>query len=238
MNEAGFNDEIRSGLVVCIYSDVKKGRPWCGRILRVDEGRKFLLQWYSKKKGSSNTFVASLNSDGSPYTSLLDTETVMLWNFSSDIDNTSFHINNYFVTKIKELYITNDSEFQNRSSDSQTFKKNCSDLLSVDTNIDAVETAISSIKRDGLVLKESFVNHTDKGILFVQTMFTIEDEKVAVEDLSKIITASSNHIQSVNVAAVTMQKSYMVSKFRLENSNLVFPLVSYFYAMVQFNIII
>ena len=98
LNEADFNDEFRSGLVVCIYSDVKKGRSWCGRILRVDEGRKFLLQWYSKKKGSSNTFVASFNSDGSPYTSLLDTETVMLWNFSSDIDNTSFHINNYFVT--------------------------------------------------------------------------------------------------------------------------------------------
>ena len=77
--------------------------------------------------------------------------------------------------------------------------------------------------------KESFVNHTDKGILFVQTMFTIEDEKVAVEDLSKIITDSSNHIQLVNVAAVTMQKSQMVSKFRkwyfsISSSKLVIPI--------------
>ena len=68
----------------------------------------FTLQWYERRKGNSNKFYASVNADGSPYTSNLDNGTVILWNFSSKIDDSSFSVNNFFLTKFKEEYCRHD----------------------------------------------------------------------------------------------------------------------------------
>ena len=107
LEEADFDEEAKEGLDVLIYAKTKKGRPWCGRIVKILENCQFLIQWYEKQKG--NTFVAAFNSDGSPYTTELDTATVILWNFSSKIDETSFHVNNFFLSKFKEEYCRHDS---------------------------------------------------------------------------------------------------------------------------------
>ena len=97
------------GLDVLVYSKVKKGRPWCGRIIKIVDSHKFLIHWFVKAKGARNTFVASHNPDGSPYTSELEAGTVILWNFSSRIDQSSFQVNNFFLLKFKEAYIMHDN---------------------------------------------------------------------------------------------------------------------------------
>ena len=107
LEEADFDQEAKEGLDVLIYTKTKKGRPWCGRIVNIQGEGRFMIQWYERKKG--NTFVACFNPDGSPYTTELETETVILWNFSSKIDDKSFHVNNFFISKFKEEYCRHDS---------------------------------------------------------------------------------------------------------------------------------
>ena len=106
LEEADFTEEVRVGLDVLIYCKTKKGRPWCGRIVQILENHQFMIQWYDKQKG--NIFIASFNSDGTPYTTKLDNGTVILWNFSSRVDDSSFHVNSFFLSKFKEEYCKHD----------------------------------------------------------------------------------------------------------------------------------
>ena len=109
LDEADFEEDVKEGLDVLVYSKSKKGRPWCGRVVKIMQNHQFLIHWFARQKGNSNTFVATYNSDETPYTTELDTATVILWNFSSKIDETSFHVNNYFLLKFKEEYCRHDS---------------------------------------------------------------------------------------------------------------------------------
>jgi hypothetical protein len=109
LDEGDFNEDMQEGLDVLVYSKVKKGRPWCGRIIKIVDSHKFLIHWFARAKGDRNTFVASYNGDKSPYTSELETGTVILWNFSSKIDQSSFHVNSFFLLKFKEEYIVHDN---------------------------------------------------------------------------------------------------------------------------------
>ena len=58
--------------------------------------------------GNMNVFHASSEPDGKPYTSDLDVETVILWNFSTRIDDNSFSVNDFFLNKFKEEYCRHD----------------------------------------------------------------------------------------------------------------------------------
>ena len=49
------------------------------------------------------------NDDGSPYTSELDTAMVILWNFSTAMDDQCFSVNTFFLTKFKEEYAKHDA---------------------------------------------------------------------------------------------------------------------------------
>ena len=69
----------------------------------------FTIQWYERKKGNQNKFYASKNDDGSPYTSDLETGMVILWNFSTRVDDDCFLVNSFFLNKFKEEYALHDA---------------------------------------------------------------------------------------------------------------------------------
>ena len=108
LEEADFQEDNREGVDVLIYTRTKIGRPWLGCVLRKIDNQ-FTIQWYDRRKGDVNTFFALENPDGTPYTSDLDTGTVILWNFSSRIDDASFTVNSFFLDKFKEEYCRHDA---------------------------------------------------------------------------------------------------------------------------------
>ena len=107
LDEGDFNQDIKEGLDVLIYSDIKKGRPWVGRIKELLGTNKFRIHWYKRRKG--NEFVGVNNSDGSPYTSDLDNEMVILWNFSTRLNENSFSVSKFFLDQFKVEYDNHDS---------------------------------------------------------------------------------------------------------------------------------
>ena len=109
LNEADFEEEVREGLDVLVYTRTKLGRPWVGRVLNRKDSSTFTIQWYEKKRGNLNIFYAAKNSDGTAYTAELDTGMVILWNFSTRLDHQSFSVNTFFLTKFKEEYARHDA---------------------------------------------------------------------------------------------------------------------------------
>jgi hypothetical protein len=109
LDEAYFQEDVKEGVDVLIYTRTKLGRPWLGRVLRKIDQANFTIQWYEKRKGNLNKFYASKQADGTPYTSDLETGTVILWNFSSRIDDESFSVNHFFLNKFKEEYCRHDA---------------------------------------------------------------------------------------------------------------------------------
>ena len=183
--------------------------------MKITETTRFEIQWHAKVKGSRNTFEASYNANGSPYTSVLASETVMLWNFSSDIDDSRFHVSDYFLSKIKELNITNDSEFHesNQPVSSQVFELTTVifDIKPVEDlpNIDVIDAALTSVK-EGSDFKESRIIYSSSDDIVVQAKFTIDNERVSVDELEERIKACTDCVDSVSVASLTKQKSHMI----------------------------
>ena len=108
-------------------------------------------------------------------------ETVMLWNFSSDIDDSRFHVSDYFLSKIKELYITNDSEFHesNQPVSSQVFELTTVifDIKPVEDlpNIDVIDAALTSVK-DGSDFKESRIIYSQQYVIKKEDVFILLSE--------------------------------------------------------------
>ena len=48
-----------------------------------------------------------IDEDGSP--EYLDVEMVLLWNFSTHVDDSSFYVNDFFLAKFKEEYCKYDA---------------------------------------------------------------------------------------------------------------------------------
>ena len=109
LDEADFNQDLSEGLDVLIYSNIKQGRPWVGRIKEVTGNSKFLIQWYAKRKGDQNMFDATRNGDGTPYVSELESESVILWNFSTRVGNNSFSVSKFFLNQFKVEYSRHES---------------------------------------------------------------------------------------------------------------------------------
>ena len=108
-DDADFNEDIREGLDVLIYSDVKQGRPWLGRIVKVTGSTSFQIQWYERKKSDRHMFCAALKKDGTPYVSDCDAASVILWNFSTRVDDSSFSVSKFFLSHFKVEYARHDS---------------------------------------------------------------------------------------------------------------------------------
>ena len=106
--ESQFQTEIRPGMDIAVYTRSKRDRPWLGRVLNVHEnGETFEVQWF-KKRGRSGTFQALTNPDGTRYTSVLASDTVMLWEFSDCKTVDSFDVTKEWLDKINKEYISHD----------------------------------------------------------------------------------------------------------------------------------
>ena len=110
VDEGKFNDEIFEGLDVVCYTRSKTKRPWVGKVTEVLPGQKFVINWYSRKRGNINLFQAMVE-NGQPYCSTQDNACVILWGFSDIRSSLSFFISNYWLAKIKceyEIYDRNE----------------------------------------------------------------------------------------------------------------------------------
>jgi hypothetical protein len=104
-----FEAEIKPSMDVVLYTRQKSTRPWLGRVLSVMPGGKdFLIQWY-KRRTKSLVFYASVKPDGTPFTSTMSTDCVMVWNFSDNKTNESFELSNEWFEKIMKNYSDHDS---------------------------------------------------------------------------------------------------------------------------------
>ena len=95
LEDSDFNEDLKVGLDVLIYSTVRRGRPWVGRIVSVESSSSFKIQWYQRSKKDRNLFTASQRSDGTPYVDSCECESVILWNFSTRIDEQSFIVSTF-----------------------------------------------------------------------------------------------------------------------------------------------
>ena len=110
--ESQFQTEIQSGMDIAVYTESKKDRPWLGRVINIQEGgNTFQVQWF-KRKGKGSTFKALTNKDGTRYTSLLASNTVMLWEFTDNKTDDSFEVSKEWLEKIFEQYHSHDMCYQ------------------------------------------------------------------------------------------------------------------------------
>jgi len=113
--EGQLEDEVCLGMDVCVYTREKQTRPWLGRIVKVLQNKKSLLQWYTRKSIRSSIFYALLNKDGSPSITELENQMVMFWNVSKPRSRNlnSFSISPHWLKTIMQEY--------------EEMDKNCSD---------------------------------------------------------------------------------------------------------------
>ena len=103
-----FQTEISPGMDIAVYTESKKDRPWLGRVLKIQaDSSTFEVQWF-KRRGRSATFQAMFSEYGTAYSSTLDTNTVMLWEFGDNKTENSFEISKEWYIKIMEEYKSHD----------------------------------------------------------------------------------------------------------------------------------
>ena len=108
-SESEFASEIRKDTEVAIYTESKASRPWLGVVVNIQENKKrFEVLWY-KRKGKSSVFHASKNKDGTDYTTILETETVMFWDFAESKGDQCFTVSKDWLEKIDQAYVSHDS---------------------------------------------------------------------------------------------------------------------------------
>ena len=107
-SDSEFSSDIRTDMIVAVYTKSKMNRPWLGVVLKgLDDGQNFQVQWY-KRRGRSLNFEASNNKDGTRYTSVLDSSTVMFWEFHDKRGEDWFTVSKEWLVKIKDAYDSHD----------------------------------------------------------------------------------------------------------------------------------
>ena len=98
-----FDQSIREGLDVVVYTNNRSGRPWLGRVLNCYDDRTFLIQWF-ERQGRCLKFRAMFESSKQPYTSRLSNDVVMFWDITVQKSDNSFNLTPYWLTKIMKEY--------------------------------------------------------------------------------------------------------------------------------------
>merc|ERR1719318_2027114 len=103
LNDGDFEAEVKVNMDVILYTERTVGRPWLGRVLKIEEDSCFLLQWYGGKS-RGNTFYARYNKDGTPFTSKQSFSSVMFWDMGTEKEENSFKLTHKWLEKIMEEY--------------------------------------------------------------------------------------------------------------------------------------
>ena len=104
-------NEATVGMDVCVYSEEVLGRPWVGRIMQILPNKRFKLQWFGRKTSRSRIFTALNNpTDGSPWISELEFDTVMFWMLSEPSSRTenSFSVSAFWLKTVEREYLEHD----------------------------------------------------------------------------------------------------------------------------------
>ena len=104
VDEGDLDSEIREGIDVCIFTEVKNGRPWVGRVVRVLDFRRFIIHWYTRKTSRSKIFTASFEADGSRSVTELENDSVMFWSMSENRTKNSFSLSPFWLENINREY--------------------------------------------------------------------------------------------------------------------------------------
>ena len=103
-----FQTEIQPMMDVVVFTHTKSTRPWMGRVKKIlTGGKEFKIHWF-KRRTKSLVFFGALNSDGTPFTSIMSTSCVMLWNFSDHKTGESFELSQEWFNKIMTMYDDHD----------------------------------------------------------------------------------------------------------------------------------
>ena len=113
IEEGELDDEIVEDVDVVVYTNEMHGRPWVGRVVKLLEGKKFCLQWFTRKTCRSKTFYSLENKDGSPSISEQDNDSVMFWCMSENRTENSFELSPFWLEAIKREYGKLDAESDN-----------------------------------------------------------------------------------------------------------------------------
>ena len=109
VNEGVLDEEVSVGMDVVVYTEVLRGRPWVGRIVKLLDNGKFLLQWFTRKTVRSKAFFSLTNPDGSPSLSEVENGSVMFWMMSENRKSDSFTLSPYWLQTIQLEYDALDS---------------------------------------------------------------------------------------------------------------------------------
>ena len=105
--DGNFDNDLSVGVDVAIYSVSKAKRPWVGRVLKLLGNREFEIRWYHRAQRSKQ-YIPSTNRDGSPMSSKLSVDTVMMWGFTEKNMDGSFCISKQWLDRIAKCYEDHD----------------------------------------------------------------------------------------------------------------------------------
>ena len=104
VEDGDLDQEITTGMDVCVYTTDKRWRPWVGRVVELLEGRRFLIHWYSRKSSRGKKFEAMSNDSGERCVSVMEYGSVMTWQMSENRTSTSFTLSNFWLNYIAREY--------------------------------------------------------------------------------------------------------------------------------------
>lgn len=105
VEEGDIESDIGVDMDVCVYTKMKRKRPWVGRVTELKDRETFSMNWYERDTSSKcGKFVAMKNENGSLYVTDLDVASVMFWAFTEARDEGSFIITPYWQDCLKREY--------------------------------------------------------------------------------------------------------------------------------------
>ena len=105
-----FDNNVKVGSDVVVYTRSKIGRPWTGRIVEILPNKRFVINWY-EREGKSLKFRSMKQGKSDLYTSELENSSVMFWDMSTHKSERSFHLTSSWMDKIiKEYKLCDDKD--------------------------------------------------------------------------------------------------------------------------------
>ena len=104
----GDTDEVICGTDVVVYTRSVSQRPWVGRVVEILPNEEVSVHWYTRQPGRRGQYHASFSSDGSPLTGAVSLDSLLFWDMSEDVKETSFYLSNYWLEIIKSQYLEMD----------------------------------------------------------------------------------------------------------------------------------
>ena len=115
VEEGDLEKDICTDMDVCVYTRVKRKRPWVGRVISIKDRETFVINWYMKDESSKcGRYIAMFNDNSTRYVSELDMEVVMFWAFTQGREegpgNDSFLITPYWHDCLMKEYERKDCD--------------------------------------------------------------------------------------------------------------------------------